>query len=99
MSGRPHVSAPSLRNGKANRVANRGGGHLVVADQSRNDRKSGGVRGGPSGRTQGIGREYEDRAGARFPTPVGLREGVVELIQYAVVAIEREHMTVAFGLR
>jgi len=38
---------------------------LVVANQAREDRKSGGVGAGPAGRPQGVGVEVEDRAAAR----------------------------------
>src|SRR3989304_4335413 len=57
VAGRPHVGTLSGRSGEPDGVADTSRRHLVVANQPRIDRKSGGVGRGPSGRSGGIGRK------------------------------------------
>ena len=68
-------------------------GDLVIADESGQDRQSGGVGTRPPVGTKGIRAQVPGRAAAR--SPVGaLRAGVVQLVEAARVLVDHEHVAV-----
>src|SRR6266850_6124493 len=98
MPARPDVRPPRLRHSEANGVADLARCNFVVTNQPRHNGKSRGVGGGPGVVPKGVGIQLEDCARTRFPTPVALRIGAENFIQHAVVAIQHQHVPVAFTL-
>lgn len=95
MARRPDVSLLSARRGDANGVVDHAGCDFVVAHESGEDGKTGGVGGGPSGGTQGVAGEVEDGSGAGVPVEMAEPLRLPHLIENAVVGINRDYVPVA----
>ena len=91
---RVQIGLLRLRHREAQRVVDVTARHLVVADETREDREPGGVGRRPPFGPQRVRREIEHRAGVGRPTAraPARREQLVEL---AVVSVDREHVRVA----
>src|SRR5262245_46553426 len=86
----PHRHAERMTNGPTER--------LVVANEPRKNRQSGGVRRRPSFRTARVGRQVEHGSRTRFPTAARCvpprRE---QLEEHTPIAIDDEQVTIAAG--
>src|SRR5258707_691015 len=85
----PHGYAKGVADGLAAR-------RFVISHETRQDRETGGVSGGPSIGTSIVSRQVEDRAGVGRPVSsrfVPLRG--VELEEQGAIAIDDEEMTIA----
>src|SRR6185369_11717447 len=60
VASRPYEGSLRLRYREADGVANFSGGDLVVTQQPGKNREARGIRGGPSGGTQGVREQVED---------------------------------------
>jgi hypothetical protein len=93
MAGRIDVDPSRTSDRERERMVDAACGHLVVAGEPGQDRKSRGIRRRPAGRPEGVRPQVPDRARARRP---GWME-VEELVERARVAVDDEGRAVAVG--
>jgi hypothetical protein len=99
MLRRPDVGAARLLRGEAQRMRDLAGGDFIVAREPGKDGKAGRVGGGPALGPQRVGAQVPFRARAGAPRAVTIRKRGVKLVEDAVVAIDREDVTVAVRIR
>ena len=82
--GRPHRDTQCVANFCDGRIVN-----LIVTNETRKDRQSGGIRGRPGIRPAIVGIHVEERAGAREPFSLsGIVEDVVQLVEMISILID-----------
>src|SRR5260221_10223607 len=97
MARRPDVTLLSLRHSKTNGVSNLAGSYLVIADQARQNGQSRGIRRCPTDWTQDVRFQVEDSARTGHPCAVGLRIGRPCFVEYAIIVVDNQNVTVALA--
>jgi len=90
----PHEGFAGLRNREAQGMANLARGDLVIAEQARENRQTGRIGRSPTGWTEIIQQEIEDRTGISLPART-LRKCPVKLVENAVVGIDGDGVAIA----
>ena len=103
MKGGRNIGMAAAHNRKSQRMAYLfPQNSFIVAHKTGKYGQSGGIRARPSGRTGRIGFQVEDRAAARFPAvfaAAALRIRAEQFVQFLVIAVHNQNMTVALSIR